>query len=102
LEFCNDVGLYDVGFVGLMKVNEYAKNHFVDIDINELIDKTTQWGLYKIKETNCFDECKCANYLYLPKNFKEESVRVYARQVMDLECTSDLLVFDGEKIKTHF
>ena len=39
LEFCNSLDQFDVGFVSLMKINNYAKEHFVDFELDNLLDK---------------------------------------------------------------
>jgi pyruvate-formate lyase-activating enzyme len=64
LEQIANIGIRDVGFVSLMKINDFAKHNYVDF---EKINKTND-NLHVIKEWTNADVCKCNNYLYIPKN----------------------------------
>jgi len=98
LEHAAELGVYDVGFVGLMPVNNYAKEHFVDIEkINLSSDR-----LIKNKEWHYKDSCRCNNYLYMPKK-GDKLVKFYARH--RCKYTTDIgsnAVFDGQNLLTNF
>lgn len=92
-------GLYDIGFVDLMPVNEFAKSHFVDFSKNiqlnsKLICCNFKWEYDGI--------CKCNNYLYLPKSGSKVT-KFYIRQrtKQDVPVGSNV-VFDGEYLRENF
>ena len=97
LEWCSCLGITDVGFVSLMAVNDFAKEHFVDFDSfnfegNERLVKTKIW--------NRKDSCRCNNYLYIPYNC-ENVVKVYNRYVYSKSGANNF-VFDGEYFRKGF
>lgn len=98
LEFAASVGIYDVGFVGLMNVNNYAKKHFVDIiKLNVESDRLVCNKVWHYKKS-----CKCKNYLYMPKA-GNKLVKFYARH--RCKHTTDMgsnIVFDGEHLRQNF
>ena len=60
LEFCNEIGVNDVGFVSLMEANNYCKSHFKDFnDFN--------FSGYKFDDKVTY----CISFLY--KNFLKSS-----------------------------
>jgi len=98
LEFANNVKIYDVGFVSLMKINDFCKDKF--IDFSELNFKNKR--MYNSRSWNFLDSCKCKNYLYIPKNINNEVVKVYNRCFMLRTEVLNSLVFDGENLKFGF
>ena len=105
LEYSANVGIYDVGFVGLMPVNRYCSDYYVDFsDIYRNDDKFCIRNKIWKRIKNGMKICKCNNLLYLPKkgtnvvsfyyrercNHKEGSV--YDRD----------LYFDGKNLKSGF
>jgi molybdenum cofactor biosynthesis enzyme MoaA len=98
LEFANEVGIRDVGFVGLMPVNKFAKEHFVDLERIKLTDTK----LIRNKEWHYKGICKCSNFLYLPKK-GAKVVKFYARNRCNhiIEMGSNV-VFDGQHLRNNF
>ena len=96
LDFASEVGCDDVGFVSLMKINDYASEQFVDFEKMDLVSDK----YHLIKEWKYKDSCKCNNYLYLTDD--GDVVKVYSR--CNLKPTSSIsnLIFDGENLKTGF
>ncbi|MCK9476554.1 MAG: hypothetical protein M0R46_11575 [Candidatus Muirbacterium halophilum] len=86
----------DVGFVSLMKINDFATEQFVDFEKIDLVSDK----FHKIKEWKYKDCCKCNNYLYLTGD--GNVVRVYSRCNMKQMVSISNLVFDGENLKTGF
>lgn len=98
LNFAEDVGIYDVGFVSLMKVNDYCKEHHIDFgDFNfsnyDTIIKNKTWN-------NC-DYCKCANYLHIGEN-TGNIVKMYSRYYMKQNNIESQLVYDINCLKNGF
>lgn len=101
LEWCSTVGVDDVGFVSLMKVNDYCNNHsldFSDIDFNFNKHFIVNQYFDRIKNGKCV--CKCRNYLYLAKNGK--FVTVYSRYYVDNTCNDGALVFMDNHLREGF
>jgi hypothetical protein len=48
------------------------------------------------------DSCKCKNYIYIPKELDEETVKVYHRCFSLRTEVLNSLVFDGENLKFGF
>lgn len=98
LEFANSIGIFDVGFVGLMKINEYCRRHYVNF--SEIIEESDELICNKNWEDR--DICRCKNYLYLPKTGKNV-VKFYSRErCKNTEFSESNLVFDGEYIRDNF
>lgn len=99
LEWAASVGVYDVGFVTLMKVNDYCKEQHVDfrdLDITQG-EQILHYQTWKNKNT-----CECRNYMFNPKN-NENLVKVYARYNHDfLKGNESNLVFDGLHLREGF
>lgn len=97
LEFADNIGCSDVGFVSLMKFNEYCEKQFVDFNDIKFDDKS---GLFVIKNWNYENLCKCRNYIYLPES--ANPVSVYARHYVNPHFSGSCLVFDGQNLRTGF
>ncbi len=98
LEFANFLKIYDVGFVSLMKINDFCKENFIDFSSFDF--KTKRMLLSK--QWNYFDSCKCNNYLYIPEKLDIEVVKAYSRCVLKPEHPSNLVVFNGKNLKFGF
>ena len=98
LDFANYLKIYDVGFVSLMKVNDYCNNNFIDFSSLNLNNNR----MFKTKEWKNFDKCKCNNYLYIPKELENEVIKVYSRCSLKPDDASNLIVWDGENLKHGF
>jgi hypothetical protein len=99
LEYAASVGVYDVGFVGLMDVNEYATHHLVDFGKINLespsLIRNKDWRMKG-------NACKCSNYLYIPKEgTKIVSIYYRHRCKHNVDMKSNV-VFDGENLRHNF
>ena len=96
LDFNLDLCIPRVGFVALMKINDYCNKHFVDL---EDINLESIPHVYFTKSMNRGNDCKCSNYLY-NKNLKV--LEIYMRNYVNpLYCESSL-VYDGEYLRQGF
>ena len=96
LDFAIDLGVYRIGFVGLMPINEYCRTHFIDLkDVG--IDTIPH--VYFTKSKNRGTDCKCSNYLY---NKDAKILEIYFRNYMNPQYCESSLVFDGEYLRQGF
>ncbi len=96
LDFNLDIGIPRIGFVALMKVNDYCRDHFVDL---EDIHIESIPHVYFTKSMNRAQDCKCSNYLY---NRDLKILEIYMRNYANpLYCESSL-VYDGEYLRQGF
>lgn len=104
LNYCNDIGVYDVGFVGLMKINDYCKSNFVNFNLSKLAkDYLFKDRLFLIQKRNNKNVCQCFNYVFLPSNNFKKPVKIYSRCVLKQTCKyNNNLVFDGEYLRIGF
>lgn len=100
LETFGNIGIQDFGFIGLMPVNKYAKENYVDISIAESLvtanaletptpcipNKHCQY----IKEDGKV-HCECNERLYLTQ--EGHPVSFYTREVKDRNCEEANVVF---------
>jgi len=99
LEYASSLGVYDVGFVGIMNVNEYATKHLIDfggINIeSSILIRNKDWHVKG-------NICKCSNYLYMPKE-GTKVVHIYYRHRCkhNIDMKSNI-VFDGEDLRHNF
>lgn len=101
LEKCSEIGVRDVGFVSLMPINEYAKEHSIDFsDIKFEFNNRFIVNQYfdRIKNNKCV--CKCRNYMYLGKN--GQVVTAYSRYYVDNTCSDGALVFMDNNLREGF
>lgn len=96
LDFTIDIGVPRIGFVSLMPVNDYCREHYVDFeDIGlEQIPK-----VYFTKSMNRGKDCKCSNYLY---NKNLNVLEIYTRNYMNPEYCESSLVYDGQYLRQGF
>ena len=96
LRFAISLGLPRLGFVALMKVNDYSREHYVDFDeINfEAIPH-----LYFTESRNRGADCKCSNYLY---NHNGRILEVYMRNYVNPNYCESSLMFDGQYLRQGF
>ena len=96
LDFALDSGIPRIGFVSLMKVNEYCKTHYVDFEDIHL-DEIPH--VYFTKSLDRGEDCKCSNFLY---NRDLKILEIYTRNYMNpLYCESSM-VYDGEFFRQGF
>lgn len=96
MDFTLSLGIPRLGFVALMKMNEYCRNHFIDLEDIHLDD------IPRVHFTGSMNRglnCKCSNYLY------SEGLRIleiYMRNYANPEYCASSLVFDGEYLRQGF
>ena len=91
-----DLGIPRVGFVALMKVNDYCREHFVDL---EDIHLDSIPHVYFTKSMNRGSDCKCSNYLY---NRDLKILEIYMRNYANPNYCESSLVYDGEYLRQGF
>lgn len=96
LDFNLDLGIPRVGFVALMKVNDYCWEHFVDL---EDIHLDSIPHVYFTKSMNRGSDCKCSNYLY---NRDLKILEIYMRNYANPNYCESSLVYDGEYLRQGF
>lgn len=96
LDFCIDHNIPRLGFVALMQVNDFCKDHFVDLKEIYLEDIP---HVYFLKSLNRGTNCKCSNYLY-NKNLKV--LEIYMRHYANPNYCESSLVYDGEYLRQGF
>ena len=96
LDFNLDLGIPRIGFVALMKVNDYCRKHFVDL---EDIHLDSIPHVYFTKSMNRGSDCKCSNYLY---NRDLKILEIYMRNYANPNYCESSLVFDGEYLRQGF
>jgi len=99
LEHAANLNIYDVGFVSLMSVNTFCKKHQLDF---ESLNFDKQDTIVQNKIWRQEDACKCANYLYLPKQ-GSKVVKFYCRFACKHNSPKkQQLVFDGQYLRDGF
>lgn len=96
LQFAISLGIPRLGFVSLMKINGYCKEHYVDFDD---IDFSSIPHLYFTESRNRGENCKCSNYLY---NHNCKILEVYMRNYANPNYCESSLMYDGEYLKQGF
>lgn len=96
LDFAIDKDIKRIGFVALMKVNDFCREHFIDLEQIALKEIP---HVYFIKSMNRGTDCKCSNYLY-NKGFKV--LEIYMRNYANPQYCESSLVYDGEHLRQGF
>lgn len=96
LDFAIEAGIPRIGFVALMKMNDYCKEHFVDL---EELHLDTIPHVYFTKSMNRGSDCKCSNYLY---NKNLMILEIYMRNYSNPNYCESSLVYDGEYLRQGF
>ena len=96
LDFALELGLPRIGFVALMKVNDFCRERFVDL---EDIQLDTIPHVYFTRTMDRGDDCKCSNYLY-NKNLK--ILEIYMRNYANPRYCESSMVYDGEYLRQGF
>lgn len=96
LQFAISLGIPRLGFVSLMKINDYCKEHYVDFDD---IDFSSIPHLYFTETRNRGANCKCSNYLY---NHNCKIMEVYMRNYANPNYCESSLMYDGEYLRQGF
>lgn len=96
LDFNLNLGIPRIGFVALMKVNDYCREHFIDL---EDIHLESIPHVYFTKSMNRGADCKCSNYLY---NRNLRILEIYMRNYANQNYCESSLVYDGEYLRQGF
>lgn len=97
LNFVASKGIRTIGFVCLMKKNDYCREKFIDYSE---IDFGLIPNLILTRERHHEYHCKCRNYIYKADN--GEMVEVYMRENKTPEYCASSLLFDGENLRQGF
>lgn len=84
----HQMGIDDIGFVSLMKVNDFAKQQYVDFNSIDIESRRC----YKTKTWKKEGMCECSNYLYITDDLK--IISIYNRHVISGSNKSSL-IFNG-------
>ena len=85
-----------LGFVSLMKVNDFCRDRYVDFSD---IDFESIPHLYFTQSRNRGANCKCSNYMY---NYKGRPLEVYMRNYANPQYCESSLLFDGQYLRQGF
>lgn len=96
LSYAARYGYSSVGFAGLMKLNHFATNRYVN---PWMIDFDSIPYLLKIEEKSHEDACRCRNYLYTECEYP---IGVYVRETINTDYCSSSLLYDGEYLRQGF
>lgn len=92
-----NIGVYDFGFVSLMKVNEYCKKTYVNDKIFNNFKSTRHYKNIDNEEL----KCECRNYLYTTNQGK--LVSFYKRAVIQSNLSeTSYLVYENNKLRNGF
>jgi len=90
------LGLPRLGFVALMKINDYCKERYVDFGE---IDFAKIPHLYFTESRNRGADCKCTNYLY---NHAGRILEIYMRNYSNPNYCESSLMYDGQFLRQGF
>lgn len=96
LKYAITLGLPRLGFVALMRVNDYCHDHYVDFD--EIKFEAIP-HLYFTESRNRGNDCKCSNYLY---NHSGKILEVYMRNYANSNYCESSLMYDGQYLRQGF
>ena len=96
LDYILSLGIYRIGFVALMKVNDYCKERFIDLNEIHLSDIP---HVYYTKSMDRGADCKCSNFLY---NKGLDILEIYMRNYMNPNYCESSLVYDGTFLRQGF
>ena len=96
LDFTLELGITRIGFVSLMKINDYCQNHYVDF---EDIHLDSIPHVYFTKSMNRGKDCKCSNFLY---NKGLKILEIYTRNYMNPYYCESAFIYDGEYLRQGF
>lgn len=97
------LGVRDCGFVTLMPLNDFCKEH--QIDFANLIDSNDD-SFIKVNYWNRLDDnlekslCNCANYVY--SNEEGQMCKFYSRLFCNANLNEGQLVYDGQNLRYGF
>ncbi len=96
LDFVLDLNIRRIGFVALMKVNDFCHEHFVDLEDIHIGDIP---HVYFTTSMSRGTDCKCCNYLY---NKDLKVLEIYMRNSANPRYCESSLVYDGQYLRQGF
>ena len=96
MDFCLDHDFTRLGFVGLMPVNDYCRQHLVELDELHLEEIP---HCYFTESQHRGKDCRCSNYLY---NKHLKVLDIYMRHYVNPSYCESSLLFDGEYLRQGF
>ena len=96
LDYAIDTGITRIGFVSLMKVNKWCKDHYVHFD-DICIESIPH--VYFTGRMDRGSDCCCSNYLY---NKGLKVIEIYHRNYANYQYCESSLVYDGEFFRQGF
>lgn len=92
-----NLGVFDVGFVSLMKVNKYCEDSYIGDEIFNNFKSSRHYKLIDNGEL----KCECRNYLYTTD--KNKLVSFYKRGVIQRNFTeTSYLVYENNRLRNGF
>lgn len=92
LDFSDKLGIRRIGFVGLMTVNDFCKDNYIDYSN---IDFESIDGVVKTKWCNRGKDCRCVNYM-------RDKLEIYIREYCNPLYFESSLLYDGEYLRQGF
>ena len=96
LNFAIDYGFPRIGFVSLMKINQYSEDNYIDFDD---ISFESIPNVYFTKSMNRGLDCKCSNYLYT-RDLK--ILEIYGRNYINYNNSESSFVYNGQHLIQGF
>ena len=96
LDFALDLNIRRIGFVALLKMNGFCREHFVDLEDIHIDDIP---HVYFTKSMCRWTDCKCSNYLY---NKDLKVLEIYMRNYANPQYCESSLVYDGQYLRQGF
>ncbi len=98
-DYVDDLGVKRIGLVSLLKLNDYAKEHYIDY---REIFKEKDDDFFVGHQYNNYNLCSCSDGLYSSKN--KNYIEYYARMVSEETCPyiASLVYTTDNKLKTGF
>lgn len=96
LEESANMGVFDIGFVGLMKINPFCEENFIAYPNLSKCTFTTSHR--NMVGNECV--CQCKNYLYRAKNL--HFISIYERNVLKNTPYVSYLVYENNKLRVGF
>ena len=96
LEKYGGLGVYDFGFVNLMKINDYCNSHFIEFP--DVTKCSNIRGYRNIENDECV--CQCKNWMYSTKESK--LVSLYNRHAIKSSNIAAYPVYENNMLKIGF
>lgn len=96
LEECSKVGIRSVSFIGMMKINEFCENNYVDY---KEITKKLPIDFLKTMERTDGKRCHCESFAYAAKN--GNCISVLFRHIEECYNANKSVIFDASGLD-HF